>query len=229
MNKGCGVWMATLLMTAGLGGGAVGESRTVAYDVWFKDAVAATQTVSIARADGSTTVTASFAAQLHVFVAQHPYSEDLAAPFRDDGTVERFQAVRIDGPQRTEVTGELQDDERLRVIRTDAQGVATSFIARADYDFHSLILYGRAPADFLPARGPARVLQIAEGFVQPMVIQTISESETTTERQHVSSTHLIWTSDTSTSHSWHPDRFGDVPRRYVRQTPNGEFTFQLPR
>lgn len=229
MNFGFRSSLTLLLLAMCLEGVASAESRNVSYEVWFKDVVVATQTVSIAGTDGITTVTASFAARLPVFIALHPYSEELSATFRADGTVERLQGLRIDGPLRTEVAGELQEDGGLRVVRTDAQGVSTSLIARADYDFHSLTMYGSAPAGFLPTNQPVRILDIAEGRVVPVSIQAIDESETTSERQHVRSTHLVWTSGTLASHSWHPEKFGNVPRRYMRQTTNGEFTFHLPR
>lgn len=205
------------------------ETRPVSYEVAFKGDVVATQTVSIIESDGQTTITTSFEAGLPVFIALQPYSEKLSATFRADGTVERLDAIRRDGLVPVEVTGELQANGWLQVVRTDRNGVSTNVIARADYDFNSLTLYGTAPADFLPGHRPARVLSIAEGRVVPMAIQTISESETTPERQHLASRHLIWTEGIHTSHSWHPERFSDLPRRYVRQTENGEFTFTLLR
>jgi hypothetical protein len=31
------------------------------------------------------------------------------------------------------------------------------------------------------------------------------------------------------SHSWHPERFSNLQRRYIRQTDAGEFVFNLIR
>ena len=69
---------------------------------------------------------------------------------------------------------------------------------------------------------------IADGRVVPVVIDTITESETF-ERQNLVSKHLIWTEGPHVSHSWHPERFSNLPRRYIRQSEGGEFTFQLLR
>ncbi len=199
----------------------------ISYSVEFKGQQVATQTVLIAKTEGRTTLTTSFEAELPVFTSMQPYSEKLSATFRPDGTVERFYSMRHDGPP-TEIRGELQEDGSLEVIRSDIHGVSTNSIERGDYDFNSLALYGTAPIDFLPTNTPARVLSIADGAVQPMSIQIISESETF-ERQHLISQHLIWTEGIHTSHSWHPERFSHLPRRYIRQTENGEFTFTLQR
>ena len=204
------------------------DSPPLSYEVSFKGAVVATQTVAFTQSDGLVTVSTAFEAQLPVFVAVHPYSEQLSVTFRADGTVERLGAVCLDGGFRTSIAGSLQTNGVLEVIRTGIDGVSTNFIAREDYDFHSLILFGKAPADFLPAHTPARVLQVHAGQVEPVAIQTISESDTF-ERQHLVSTHLIWTAGAQVSHSWHPERFSNLPRRYVRQTDNGEFTFTLLR
>lgn len=203
-------------------------AQIIRYDVSFQGGVMATQTVTLAAEGGTRTVTTAFSADLPVFIARHHYAEKLSATFRADGTVERLEAIRVDGPIRTEITGELQADGRLRTICAGRDGITTNFIARADYDFHSLILYGTAPGDFLPAGSPARVLSVATGRVVPVTIQTITESETF-ERQHLVSTHLIWTEGVHVSHSWHPERFSNLPRRYVRQTENGGFTFTLLR
>lgn len=203
-------------------------SPAIRYAVGFKGEIVATQTVSIVQADGLTTISSSFAADLPVFVAMHHYSEQTSASFRSDGTVERLGARIQDGPVQTVVSGTLQANEMLQIVRTDMAGVSTASVARADYDFHSLILYGTPPADFLPANRTARVLSIAEGRVVPVAIQTITESDTF-ERQHLVSMHLVWTEGPRTSHSWHPERFSNLPRRYVRQTESGEFTFNLLR
>lgn len=205
-----------------------GANPAIRYAVEFKGEIVATQTVSIVQADGLTTLSSSFAADLPVFVARHHYSEQLSATFRSDGAVERLGARIQDGPVQTVVSGALQANEMLCVVRTDMAGVATAAVARADYDFHSLILYGTAPADFLPTNRPARVLSIAAGRVVPVAIQTIDESDTF-ERQYLKSTHLVWTEGSHVSHSWHPERFSNLPRRYIRQTDSGEFTFHLLR
>ncbi len=204
------------------------EPPPIRYEVAFKDGVVATQTVSILRSAGLTTVTTSFECVVPVFIAVQSYSERLSATFRDDGTVERLSATRRDGPVPVEVSGEIQADGALKIVRADRDGVSTNLVLREDYDFHSLILYGTAPASFLPTNAPARVLSIAEGRVLPVALQTISESDTF-ERQHLTSTHLVWTEGIHTSHSWHPERFSNLPRRYIRQTENGEFTFTLLR
>ena len=89
-------------------------------------------------------------------------------------------------------------------------------------------MYGRAPADFLPTNSPARVLSIAQGEVRPVLVQSNMESDTF-ERQHLETTHLVWTDGPHVSHSWHPERFSNLPRRYIRQTDAGEFVFNLIR
>ena len=198
------------------------------YAVSYKGNTVATQTVSIIQSAGFKTISSSFAADLPVFIARHHYSEQLSASFRPDGQVERLGAKIQDGPVQTVISGALQANERLQIVRTDMTGVSTASVARADYDFHSLILYGTAPADFLPTNRTARVLSIAEGRVVPVAIQTIDESDTF-ERQYLKSTHLVWTEGSHVSHSWHPERFSNLPRRYVRQTDSGEFTFHLLR
>jgi len=204
------------------------EVQPVRYEVSFKDMVVATQTVSIVGSSGLITVTTTFEADLPVFVSMHHYAETMSVSFRPDGTVVRLATRRADGPNQTDISGNLKDDGLLEVVRRDRQGTATNLIARTEYDFNSLILYGTPPAAFLPTNRPARVLQVAEGRVTPVAIQTISESDTF-ERQHLVSEHLIWTAGPFTSHSWHPERFSHLPRRYIRQTENGEFTFTLLR
>ena len=216
------------LLATGLAAAAAAQSFTVKYDVAFKGESVATQAVTIAKSGELTTVAASFAADLPVFVAVHHYAEDLSASFRPDGTVERLAAHRQDGPIHISVSGARQAAGGLRIVRTDMDGTTTSRVARADYDFNSLAMYSTAPAGFLSTNNPARVLSVADGRVEPVVIQTISESDTF-ERQHLDSTHLVWTAGIHVSHSWHPARFSNLPRRYIRQTENGEFTFTLIR
>ena len=203
------------------------DNLPIFYTVEFKGQEVATQTVLIAKTEGRTILTTSFEAKLPVFTSLQPYAEKASATFRPDGTVERFYSMRHDGPP-TEIRGELQENGQLKVIRSDIHGIFTNTIERGDYDFNSLVLYGTAPADFLPTNSPARVLSIADGAVQSMAIQVITESDTF-ERQHLVSQHLIWTEGLHTSHSWHPERFSQLPRRYIRQTENGEFTFTLQR
>ncbi len=203
-------------------------TRPIQYEVGFKGECIATQTVSIVQTDGLTTISTSFEAELPVFVVLHRYSEQLSATFRADGTVERLGVLLVDGGSRTRLSGSLQAQGDLQIVRTDWSGISTSLIARADYDFNSLVLYGTPPEQFLPTNQPARILSIAQGRVIPTRIQTISENETF-ERQHLASMHLVWTEGIHTSHSWHPERFSDLPRRYLRQTESGEFTFTLLR
>ena len=200
------------------------------YSVAFKGDVVATQTVSIVHAGGLTTISCSFAADLPVFVATHHYAEELSVTYRPaDGTVERFNAVVQDGPFRTETSADLQEAEGgLEVVHTDPNGTSIHVVRRSDYDFHSLAMYGRAPADFLPTNSPARVLSIPQGEVRPVLVQTNLESDTF-ERQHLETTHLVWTDGPHVSHSWHPERFSNLPRRYIRQTDGGEFVFDLIR
>lgn len=220
--------VGAICLLSGLATASAAETHPVFYAVDCKEDRVATQTVTIVKSAELTTVTTSFEAELPVFVVLHQYTEKASATFRSDGTVVRLNAYHSDGGSRTEVTGELQTNGLLRVVRTDMEGISTNFVARKDYDFNSLILYGTAPADFLPTNSPARVLQIDEGRVEDVAIQTISESFTF-ERQNLASTHLIWTAGPHTSHSWHPERFSNLPRQYVRQTKSGEFTFTLLR
>lgn len=227
MKTLCHAWLVCALVGCAAAASAA-EPPPIRYEVSFHGEVVATQTVAIAHADGTTTLATSFSAQLPVFVVLQPYSEQLSVTFRPDGTVERLGAILLDGGNSYSISGTLQDDGLLHVLRTDREGESRQTIARDDYDFNSLAFYGRAPADFLPARNPARVLQVHEGRVAPVSIQTISESDTF-DRQHLVSTHLVWTAGTHVSHSWHPERFSNLPRRYVRQTANGEFTFTLIR
>ncbi|MGD9611268.1 MAG: hypothetical protein AB7V22_00010 [Kiritimatiellia bacterium] len=212
---------------------AAGQNASTAvalrYSVSFKDAVVATQSVSIVHSGDSTTLACSFAADLPVFIATHHYSEELSVTYRPaDGTVERLGARIQDGFVRTVVSGTWDSEGALRIVRSGMDGTTTNRVARDGYDFHSLVFYGRAPADFLPTHAPARVLSVAHGEVRPVQIQTIAESDTF-ERQYLVSTHLVWTEGTFTSHSWHPERFSNLPRRYIRQTEHGTFTFNLIR
>ena len=199
------------------------------YSVAFKGDVVATQSVSIVHGAGSTTISCSFAADLPVFVATHRYAEQLSVTYRPaDGTVERLGARIQNGPVQDVVSGVREGENALRIVRTGMAGAATNVVARADYDFHSLAIYGRAPADFLPTNSPARVLSIAQGEVRPVLVQSNMESDTF-ERQHLETTHLVWTDGPHVSHSWHPERFSNLPRRYIRQTDAGEFVFNLIR
>ena len=221
-------WFGLSSLLACLAASAPAQAVSLAYEVLFKGSPVATQTVTLAAAGGQTTVTAGFEAALPVFVALQHYSEYLSASFRPDGTVVQFSARRMDGGLRVETSGELEEDGRLRVVRSAPDGTTTNWFLRADYDFNSLALYGTAPTNFLTTNQPARVLSVAEGRIEPVAIQVIDESDTF-ERQHLYSAHLIWTAGSFTSHSWHPERFSNLPRRYIRQTENGEFTFILQR
>lgn len=227
--------MKTILLRLGLCalagwacGAAAAEIPVLRYEVVFKDAAVATQTLTIVETGDRKTVATFFEADLPVFVTLQHYSERQTATFRADGTVERLEATRIDGPLRTDVVGFPLTNDVLQIVRTDRNGVATNRIARDEYDFNSLALYGTAPTNFLSANQPQRVLSVLDGRVEPTTVQVIGESDTF-ERQHLVSTHLVWTTGAFTSHSWHPERFSNLPRRYVRQTENGEFTFNLLR
>ena len=198
------------------------------YEVEFKGMPVATQLVTIVQSAGRKTISAEFTADLPVFVATHHFSEQLSVTVGPGGAVERLGAIRNEGPVHTLVSGSLEADGRLRIVREAPEGATTNWIRRGDYDFHSLALYGAAPEDFLGTNQPARVLSIADGLVKSVAIQTIAESDTF-ERQHLRSRHVVWTEGPHVSHSWHPERFSQLPRRYVRQTDSGEFTFTLIR
>lgn len=215
-------WAAWTVSTAMAG------SVDVHYEVVYKDSPVATQTLTMAQTDGCRTLTSVFEAELPVFISLQHYSEQLSVSFQPDGTVTDLHAVRIDGPLRTEVTGTQLTNGLLQIVRADRSGTVTSEIARTDYDFNSLTMYGTAPAAFLSTNRLARVLDVAEGRVDRFSVETIAESDTF-ERQHLASTHLVWTCGPFVSHSWHPERFSDLPRRFIRQTENGEFTFNLMR
>ncbi len=202
------------------------QAGPVHYEVLFKGAAVATQTVTVAEADGVVSVRSAFAADLPVFVARHHFEEDLSVRFQPDGTVLQIDARRADGPLAVEIRAVTTDDGSLQVVRSDRQETSTNLIRRQDYDFNSLVLYGTAPEKFLPTNSPARVLDVAEGRVVPITLLTISENDTY-ERQRLASQHLVWTAGDFISHSWHPERFGDLPRRYIRHTENGEFVFNL--
>jgi hypothetical protein len=204
------------------------EPLAIRYQVEFKGFPMATQSILTAVSPELRTVTTHFAADLPVFVAMHRYSETLSASFRPDGTVVRLKAHRSDGPMQTDVSGNLESDGRLKVIRRDRDGTTTNFIAREDYDFNSLAIYGAPLDEYLPDHNPVRVLRVDRGEVETVDLLRIQESDTF-ERQHLESTHLVWKTDLFTSHSWHPERFSNLPRRYIRQTENGEFTFTLQR
>jgi|APTNR8051073442_1049403.scaffolds.fasta_scaffold00006_329 hypothetical protein len=204
------------------------ETVPLSYAVRFKDAVVATQVVTFVQDAGGDTVRAEFAADLHVFIATHHYAEEQTATHRADGTVSAFRAVRVDGMDRVELEGRLGSDDVLQVVRQDAGGVSTNFIPRADYDFSSLMMYGHAPESYLPTNAPARVLDILQGRVIPVMLQSISES-ITVERQNVKTRHLVWTDGEFISHSWHPERFNNLPSRYLRHNGSGVFDFTLQR
>lgn len=206
------------------------QKAELTYSVTFRDSIVATQRVILSESGDLKTISTSFSVVLPVFVARHHYQEEQSVTFRPDGTVVRLFARRITGPQQVEVTGDLQADGRLLINRTDSTGSHRLELDRQDYDYHSLLFYGTHPRDFLPPDQPARVrvLAIAEGRVEPFEIQVISESETC-ERQHLASLHLIWTSGPFVSHSWHPERFSNLPRTFIRQTADGEFLFRLLR
>jgi hypothetical protein len=221
----CVAWAFGVVLSAG----AQEPTRPIHYAVSFKNAPVATQTVTIVHADDTTTLTTSFETELPVFIARHRYAESASVTFRPDGTVERFHAVRRDGALATEVSGSLNKEGDLEIVRTDRSGTTSTRIQREDYDFHSLILYGTAPSAFLPEHQPARILDIQEGRVVPVTIQSMEQSHTTPERQHVASRKLTWTREPFTSHSWHPERHSNLPIRYIRHTENGTFTFQLQR
>ena len=204
------------------------DPAPIRYEVEFKGMPVATQLVTIVQSAGRKTISAEFTADLPVFVATHHFSEQLSVTVGPGGAVERLGAIRNEGPVHTLVSGSLEADGRLRIVREAPEGATTNWIRRGDYDFHSLALYGAAPEDFLGTNQPARVLSIADGLVKSVAIQTIAESDTF-ERQHLRSRHVVWTEGPHVSHSWHPERFSQLPRRYVRQTDSGEFTFTLIR
>ena len=209
---------------------ACAQSIPIRYDVFFKDQGVATQTVTLSESNGMFSIDSSFVADLPVFVAHHEYSESISASWRKDGTLVQFHSVRVDGLNRFEVSGALQDETGLLdVFRTDASGTTISQVARKDYDFHSLALYGTPPSEFLPGHNPAQVFDVARGLVSPVEIHVVDQSETTPERQHVASKMLIWTDGPFVSRSWHPERHSDLPTRFVRHTENGQFTFVLQR
>ena len=212
----------------GLVNAACAETVPLYYTVRFKDALVATQTVTFAQDAGGDTVRAEFAADLHVFIAIHHYEEAQTATHRADGTVTAFRAVRVDGMDRVEVDGQLGTNDVLQVVRQDVRGVSTNFIPRTDYDFSSLMMYGHEPAGFLTTNVPARVLDILQGRVVPVTVQSISES-ITVERQNVKTRHLVWTDGEFISHSWHPERFHNLPSRYLRHNGSGVFDFTLQR
>lgn len=204
------------------------EARPIFYEVSFKNGLVATQTVTITQTPDEKTVTASFEAEVPVFVAHHRIAEDLSVTTATNGAVIRFHANRMDGPIRIEIVGTAESDGMLRVVRSDRAGSVTNYIARDAYDFNSLILYGNPTTDFVTTNQPARVLDIAEGHVVPVQVSGNSES-LTVERQNVKTLHVTWVEGAHTSHSWHPERFSNLPVRYIRQTDAGEFTFFLQR
>lgn len=216
--------VCALALSAGTVGG-----QPIQYAVQFRGDIVATQHVFVARGDERTTVRADFEAdELHVFVAVHRYAESLEATFDREGRVHSFAARVADGPRIVELRGDADDGGNLSVVRVDRDGGVTNRIARDEYDFCSLALYGSAPGDFLPTNQPARVLRVDRGVVVPMQIDKISESHTF-ERQNLKSDHLIWRDGERVWHSWHPEKFSNLPSRFVRQTDEGEFIFTLMR
>lgn len=200
----------------------------IPYEVSFKGKIVATQMVYFARSEDRTTVEMGFEATLPVFVSTHHVRETLSVTYRRDGTVERFKASVADGGRWHDVAGEVDDAGALAITIAGVSGLTTNYVTRDAYDFNSLALYGNSPDAYLPTNRPARVLDISRGQVIPVDIQVIDESSTY-ERQYLITKHLIWTEGMHTSHSWHPEKFNDFPRRYLRQTGAGEFVFQLVR
>lgn len=205
------------------------EARPIIYEVLFKGNLVATQTLTIAESAEARTVTTSFRLEVPVFVAQHRIAETLSVSYDGSGMVTGIRADIADGAKRSEIVGTTGSDGMLRVIRTGPDGVTTNYIARADYDFNSLTMYGNAPTNFLPTNSTVRVLDIAQGKVVPVTLSVIGESYTTRERQDVPATHVVWSEGAFVSHSWHPERFSNLPVRYIRQNDLGEFTFSLQR
>ncbi len=203
-------------------------AQSLAYDVAFRGTSVATQQVTLAFEGDALSVRAEFAAELPVFVVHHEYSEDLSATYSTNGSVLRIHSVTMDGPKMIEVNAEAEPDGLLRVVRTDMSGVSTNYISRSDYDFNSLTIYGNAPETFISTNTQVRVLDVAQGRVVPVAVETISES-TTFERQNLVTVHTVWTEGFFVSHTWHPERFSNLPRRFVRQSDAGEFTFSLIR
>jgi len=205
------------------------ENIPIRYAVGFNGSVVATQTVEIAESGGLTTVSASFAADLPVFIARHVYSEDITVTARADGSVQEFRARVADGPIVVETSGIPQEDGSLLVVRSGPDGMSSNRLVRTDYDCHSLALYGTAPTNFLPDSRPVRMLDLARGEIVPTGVEVIFESYTTPERQNVDSAHVVWTSGSHVSHSWHPERYSDLPVRFVRSDAHGRFEFNLQR
>jgi hypothetical protein len=218
-----------LVATSLLQVSASAQNRVIRYSVTFNDNRVADQSVTIQHADELTTVETRFEAILPVFLARHAYSESLSATVRADGAVERFSARINDNSQASHVVGEIQEDGSLLVVRTDPAGKTESILRREDYDFHSLAIYGNAPTNFLPGSPSARVLDVATGTVIPYELKVNQQSETTRERQHVVSTLLTWNDGHFQSRSWHPERFSNLPSRYIRDNRHGRFTFVLQR
>ena len=220
-------FLGLLVLFGGLVG-ADAQTMDVRYEVRFKDAPVATQLVSFTQHATSDAISAEFAADLHVFVAVNHYAEKQSATHRSDGTVTAFRSARMDGLSTVKVEGRLGADDVLQVTRQDAEATTTNFIPRADYDFSSLFMYGHDPVRFLPTNTPARVLNLLEGRVVPVDLQSISES-ITVERQHVETRHLVWTEGEFISHTWHPDWVSKLPSRFIRHNGSGVFEFTLQR
>lgn len=221
-------WFVFLLIVLVCHSSRAETGAVIPYRVFFKEKLVATQQISFARSEGRTIMGASFEAALPVFVSTHHVREELAVTYREDGTVEHFKSKTADGGQWLDVEGRVNDAGDLEIASSSHQVQSTNIIARVDYDFHSLALYGTNPDVFLPTNRPARVLDIARGEVVPVQIDVITESSTF-ERQYLITKHLIWTEGVHTSHSWHPEKFNDFPSRYIRQTGAGEFVFRLVR
>lgn len=220
-----------IALTIGIAGAlaiAAGAAEPLRYEVRYRDALVATQLVTLGQSADGVTVRTEFEADLMVFIARHHLSESISATVRGDGTVLAFEARRVDGGNRTDVRGAMGAGDVLEVVREDRDGISTNYIQRGDYDFHSLAMYGADPASFLPTNQPARVLNLIDGRVKPVTTTVISES-ITFERQHLPTLHVIWSEPGFTSHSWHPERFSNLPSRHLRQDISGDFDFRLLR
>jgi hypothetical protein len=226
-RKAAIAWLGAALFSQCYAPAIAGTARAP-YEVLYKGSVVATQTVIFENSGELTTIKTSFAATLPVFVSTHHYEEDLAVTFNDAGDVISIRSRSVDGGRVLEVTADLADGGDLDIQISGPEGVTNRSLARADYDFNSLALYGVSPDVFLPINQPARVLDVSTGEVISQSISIISES-TTFERQHLPTKHLIWTEGVHTSHSWHPEKYNNFPSRYIRQTGAGEFVFRLVR
>ncbi len=209
--------------------GAWAQPIHIRYAVSFHGVSVATQTITIEREPERTILATEFDIPDSSPSGLPAQSESLRVTFRADGTVEQLHSVRIQDGRRSEVIGEIEEEEFLQLIRTDPDGIETQTVARADYDFHSLILYGTAPRDFLPDHRPVRVFCLADGRIHDCEIRSISQAETTRERQHIASLQLTWTCGPHTGRTQHPDRPDRLPSRITRDTPHGPLVFTLHR